>query len=202
MSQMILQKWAAEQSRLYCFTIWRRDKQFYHLGTWTHYDLFFSSVLPSSQVLSIHAYLLLPEVLRKFIFPIVYSWIRSWGNGTGWELSYGMNGVYTFRTVKDTKDRKKWEAVPKPKNTDTLGTEHLSVSCVLDRILIEKGERDTVGIVWNLDRVCELGGNSVWILVSWLGGLHDSVWGSDLALSRCQWLYFWIIECHVRKKKW
>lgn len=106
MSQMILQKWAAEQSRLYCFTIWRRDKQFYHLGTWTHYDLFFSSVLPSSQVLSIHAYLLLPEVLRKFIFPIVYSWIRSWGNGTGWELSYGMNGVYTFRTVKDTKDRK------------------------------------------------------------------------------------------------
>lgn len=30
--------------------------------------LFFSSVLPSSQVLSIHAYLLFPEVLWKFIF--------------------------------------------------------------------------------------------------------------------------------------
>lgn len=74
-------------------------------------------------------------------FSISYSWVWSWANGTGWESSYWMNGLHPFKTVKDTKDRKEREALPKPENTDTLETGHLNVSRVLDRILDQKGKR-------------------------------------------------------------
>jgi len=122
---LIWAKWYCrnrQQSRADCtvFTIWRRGKQFYQLGIWTHPPslLFLCPALLPGLI-----YTCLPTLSRSSLeiyFPIVYSWVWSWGNGTGWESSYRMNGLYTFRTVKYVKDRKEWEAVPKVKSTDTL----------------------------------------------------------------------------------
>lgn len=68
MSKMVLQKQVAEQSRL----LFHSPREEENSSTSLEFEhiprLFFSSVLPSSQVLPIHAYLLFLAVLGKLIF--------------------------------------------------------------------------------------------------------------------------------------